>query len=104
MTKRKVAMMGMLTNAGACAYPFGHEGEKMAETDILEIEKQYPDEWLLFEVYEIDKQGRPIKGRLLAHSPSRAALDEYWDKIPHCHHSYVTYTGERPKRGMAVVL
>jgi hypothetical protein len=71
--------------------------------DILEIEKQYPDEWLLFEVYEVDEQGRPIKGKLLAHSPSRAALDEFSSKIQ-CHDGYITYTGEKPKRGMAVVL
>ena len=77
----------------------------MESLDVLEIEKQYQDEWLLFEVYEVDKQGRPIKGKLLAHSPSRAALDEYWEKkIQRCHHSYVVYTGEKPKKGMAVVL
>ena len=75
----------------------------MVETDVLEIEKQYPDEWLLFEVYEVDKSGRPIEGKLLAHSPSRAALDEYWDKIE-VKLPYVTYAGQRPRRGMAVVL
>ncbi len=77
----------------------------MTEVDILEIEKQYADEWLLFEVYEVDKLGRPIKGKLLAHSPSRAALDEYWErKVQHCHHSYVVYAGQKPRKGMAVVL
>lgn len=75
----------------------------MEEADILEVEKQYPDEWLLFEVYEVDKLGRPIRSKLLAHSPSRAALDEYWDKIE-VKLPYVTYTGQRPRRGMAVVL
>ena len=69
----------------------------MVETDVLEIEKQYPDEWLLFEVFEVDKSGRPIKGKLLAHSPSRAALDEFSHKI-HCHGRYITYTGEKPKK------
>ena len=77
----------------------------METLDVPELEKQYPDEWLLFEVYEVDKQGHPIKGKLLAHSPSRAALDEYWDKkVQRCHHSYVVYTGEKPRKGMAVVL
>lgn len=76
----------------------------MEAADIPEIEKQYQDEWLLFEVYETDAQNRPIKGRLLAHSPSLASLDEYETKIPRCHHSYVVYTGEKPKKGMAVVL
>gem|GEM_PF-6236526 len=64
----------------------------MQAIDIPEVEKQYQDEWLLFEVYEVDKQGRPIKGKLLAHSPSLTALDEYWErKVQRCHHSYVVY-------------
>lgn len=75
----------------------------MEAEDILQVEKQHPDEWLLFEVYEVDEAGRPVRGKLLAHSPSRAALDEYCRKIS-CHHSYLTYVGERPKKGMAVVL
>jgi hypothetical protein len=75
----------------------------MAVVDIPQIEKQYPDEWLLFEVDEVDKQGRPIKGKLLAHSPSRASLHEFLSKNP-CHDWYITYTGDRPKKGMAVVL
>ena len=75
----------------------------METDDILQTEKQYPDEWLLFEVYETDEQGRPVRGKLLAHSPSRAALDEYWDKIE-IKLPYVTYSGQRPRKGMAVVL
>ena len=71
--------------------------------DILEIEKQYPDEWLLFEVYEVDEQGRPTKGKLLAHSPSRSALHEFLRENP-CHHWYATYTGERPRKKMEIVL
>jgi len=42
----------------------------METADIPQLEKQYPDEWLLFEVYEVDKLNRPTKGKLLAHSPS----------------------------------
>ena len=77
----------------------------METDDILQMEKQIQDEWLLFEVYETDEQGRPIRGKLLAHSPSRAALDEYWERhIQRCDHSYVVYTGDRPRKGMEVVL
>ena len=77
----------------------------MVETDVLEIEKQYPDEWLWFEVYEIDKLGHPVRGKLLAHSPSRAALDEFMAKKAGVyHHTYRVYTGPKPKKGMAVVL
>ena len=75
----------------------------MEAIDIPEVEKQYQDEWLLFEVYEVDKQGRPIKGKLLAHSPSLTALEEFSAKI-RCHDRYITYTGDRPRKGMAVVL
>lgn len=75
----------------------------MEAADIPEIQKQYQDEWLLFEVYETDSLNRPTKGRLLAHSPSRAALDEYWDKLE-VKLAYVTYTGQRPRKGLEVVL
>ena len=75
----------------------------METLDVTELEKQYPDEWLLFEVYEVDELNRPIRGKLLVHSPSRAALDEYWDKIE-VKLPYVTYSGQRPRKGMAVVL
>jgi len=67
------------------------------------MEKQYQDEWLLFEVYEIDETGRPTRGKLLAHSPGRAALHEFLQKNP-CPHWYVIYTGDVPKKGMEVVL
>ncbi|MEA3442480.1 MAG: hypothetical protein U9R04_03195 [Chloroflexota bacterium] len=77
----------------------------MTEVDILEIEKQYADEWLWFEICELDKSGHPIRGKLLAHSPSRAALDEFMAKKAGVyHHTYRVYTGPKPKKGMAVVL
>lgn len=75
----------------------------MVTGDILQMEKQFQNEWLLFEVYETDELGRPIRGKLLAHSPTHAALDEFLGKI-RCDDFYITYTGERPKKGMAVVL
>jgi hypothetical protein len=75
----------------------------METLDIPQVEKQYQDEWLLFEVYEVDEQDRPIRGKLLARSPSRAALHEFLQENP-CHDWYITYTGEKPKKGMAVVL
>lgn len=75
----------------------------MKNQNIKEIERQYTDEWLLFEVYETDEMNRPVKGRLLAHSPSRAALYEFLSKHP-CAHFYVTFTGARPKKGMVAVL
>ncbi|OIP26764.1 MAG: hypothetical protein CO103_05680 [Chloroflexi bacterium CG_4_9_14_3_um_filter_45_9] len=77
----------------------------MTEVDILKIEKQYPDEWLWFEIYELDKSGHPVRGKLLAHSPSRSALDEFMARDTAVYpHTYLIYTGAKPKKGMAVVL
>ena len=77
--------------------------DSAVEGNIPEIEKQYPDEWLLFEVYELDELSRPIEGRLLAHSPNRDALDEYWSntevKFP-----YVAWSGSKPKKGYISIL
>ena len=75
----------------------------MKTDDILQIEERYPDEWLLFEVYETDELGRPARGNLRAHSPSRAALYEFLHKIE-VKLPYVTYSGPRPRKGMAAVL
>ena len=75
----------------------------MENVNIQEIEKQFKDEWLLFEVYETDKLNRPIKGKLIAHSPVRAALDEYWARVE-VKFSYITYSGERPRKGLVSVL
>ena len=75
----------------------------METDDILQMEKQIQDEWLLFEVYEIDETGRPTRGKLLAHSPSRAALYEFLHKTE-VELPYVTYSGQRPRKGMAAVL
>ena len=39
--------------------------------DIAEVEKQFKDEWLLFEVLETDEQDQPVRGRLICHHPDR---------------------------------
>lgn len=75
----------------------------MESQNIKEIEKQYTDEWLVFEVYESDQMNEPVKGKLLAHSPSRAAVYEALSKHP-CQRWYVTFAGQRPQKGMHVVL
>jgi len=76
--------------------------------EIQNIEKvigQYKDknEWLAFDVFETDAQNHPIKGKLIAHSPSRDALWEFVNKHE-CKHFYVTYTGKRPKEGIIPIL
>ena len=77
---------------------------RMKEIDsIPDIEKQYKDEWLLFEVYEENELGQPIKGKLIAHSPSRKALNEYWHRIG-VKFPYITYTGRKLPEKMEIVL
>ncbi len=49
--------------------------------DIAEESKKYEDEWLLFEVIEVDEVDRPIKGRLLCHSKSREEIHEMVMKV-----------------------
>ena len=78
----------------------------MADDDIVlisEIEKLYPDEWLLFEVIEEDEMNRPIKGRLLAHSPDRAYVEQKLLEAD-CYHTYHYYNGEPLPEGTSAVL
>ena len=44
--------------------------------DIAEESKKYKDEWVLFEVTEVDERHLPAKGRLLCHSESRDEIHE----------------------------
>ena len=54
----------------------------MAEVvDIAEESKKYKDEWVLFEVTEVDERHLPAKGRLLCHSESRDEIHEVVMKV-----------------------
>ena len=44
--------------------------------DIAEESKKHRDEWVLFEVTELDQSGEPVRGRLLCHSRSRDEIHE----------------------------
>jgi hypothetical protein len=44
--------------------------------EIAEESKRYRDEWLLFEVVELDERQWPVRGRLLCHSTSRDQIHE----------------------------
>jgi len=44
--------------------------------DIAEESKKYLDEWVLFEVTDVDEFDEPVKGRLLCHSRSRDKIHE----------------------------
>lgn len=45
-------------------------------TTVEDIERQYPDEWVLIEIVRDHKDRRRVTGRLLAHNPDRASLFE----------------------------
>jgi len=49
--------------------------------DIAEESKKYEDEWVLFEVTEVNEVDLPIKGRLLCHSKSRDEIHETAMKV-----------------------
>jgi len=71
--------------------------------DIPETEKQYKDEWLLFEVVESDADGTPLRGRLLFHHPDReVTFDRGAEFESLC--VYVTYTGPVVPEGFEAVL
>ncbi|MDI6794582.1 MAG: hypothetical protein QME81_17225 [bacterium] len=71
--------------------------------NIPEVEKQYQDEWLLFEVLEVDEKHQPIKGKLLLHSKDRGKIHKKAVEYK-CKHDYVTYTGDPIPKGWGVVV
>lgn len=83
---------------------------KGSETDVLlypEVERRYPDEWVLVEVVRPHSDYRKKRVRLIAHSPDRADLEQ-----PHARARAESpgavlgeyYTGELVPEGMVVVL
>jgi hypothetical protein len=71
--------------------------------DIAEEARRYKDEWVLFEVTELDEFDRPVKGRLLFHGASREELHreamKHQDVL-----DYAFFTGPIVPPGMVVVL
>ena len=72
-----------------------------------EVERQYPDEWVLIEITRDHKDHRRVKGRLLAHSSDRAALDEPHRRFRGEHPDallYEFYTGDIVAEGVTPIL
>ena len=72
-----------------------------------EIERRYPDEWVLLEITRDHKDHQRVAGRLLAHSPDRADLDEPYRRFRTGHPNdrlYEFYTGDLVAEGFTVVL
>ncbi len=71
--------------------------------DIAEEARRYKDEWVLFEVTELDELDRPLKGQLLFHGTSREELHREAMKHPDIV-DYAFFTGPIVPPGMVVVL
>lgn len=70
--------------------------------NISETEKQFPNEWLGFEVLEEDAEGYAVRGRLIAHSVRKEEMmSEMFCLRPKS--SYVVWTGERPPKGIYIL-
>ena len=71
--------------------------------DIAEEAKRHKDEWVLFEVTELDELDRPVKGRLLFHGTDRDGLHgeamKHRDVL-----TYTFFTGPIVPPGMVVAL
>lgn len=71
--------------------------------DIAEESNKYEDEWLLFEVIELDERDWPVKGRLLCHSTSRDEIHEIAMRHPESE-LQTLFTGDPVPAGMVAVL
>jgi hypothetical protein len=72
-----------------------------------EIERRYPDEWVLVEITRDHNDHRRVKGRLLAHGSERGALDEPYRRFRAEHpraRLYQFYTGDIVAEGVTPVL
>ena len=74
---------------------------------VAEIERRYPDEWVLLEITEDHKNHQRVKGRLLAHSPNRDDLDEPYRRLraerPQAH-TFEFYAGPLVRDDVVVIL
>lgn len=75
----------------------------MEPADSSSLERQFPDEWLLIDVTDIDEFGRPTQSLLVAHSPSREALDDYW-RTHEVQLPAIVWSGSKPRTGFVSVL
>ena len=66
---------------------------------INDFEKNYPNEWIIFEVLEENELKEPTKGKLVAHSKVRDEIDEISKTLKG--DFGIFFTGEIPKKGYA---
>ena len=58
-----------------------------------ELERLYPNEWVLGDVVEADEAGTPRRLKLIVHSPSRDKIHERTMKVPEGAHVAVWFLG-----------
>jgi hypothetical protein len=74
---------------------------------VAEIERRYPDEWILLHITRDHKAHPRVAGRLLAHSANRADLDEPHRRFRAEHPNarlYEFYTGALVAEGFVAIL
>ncbi|MGH2350392.1 MAG: hypothetical protein ACRDJN_02105 [Chloroflexota bacterium] len=74
---------------------------------VAEIERRYPDEWVLLEITRDHKNHVKKVGRLLGHSRNRDELDEPFNRFRAAHpnaRTYEFYTGDIVPKGFVAVL
>ncbi len=87
--------------------PYDREKSEPKIRTITEIEREYPDEWILLEITRDNRDYRRVAGRLLAHSPDRAALDEPYERFRADHpraQTFELFTGDIVPEGVVVIL
>jgi hypothetical protein len=74
---------------------------------VAELERAYPDEWILLEIIRDHRDYRRVAGRLLAHSPERTALDGPYEHFRADHPGarvFELFTGDVAPEGVVVIL
>ncbi len=79
---------------------------ELRDMTLEEIERRYPDRWVLVEETAWDEGGNPIRGILHAHSDRREDLEEVLRKL---HQrpgvkTFIFYTGDKIPEDLIVVL
>lgn len=77
------------------------------EITVAEVERKYPDEWVLLQITRDHRDHPRLTGRLLGHSPDRGALDDPYRRFRAETPSarvYEFFTGALVEEGVAAVL
>lgn len=68
--------------------------------NVEKIKEKYKDEWLLIKITAADERDQAVEGELILHSKNRDEVYEVQKSLKG--DLYITYSGELPKKGIAV--